>query len=63
MAQESDAPQDESPAEEAKRRFREALERNARNARAQQAHQSRTKIQGISSGAGGGQKRTRRKAG
>ncbi len=63
MAQDSDIPQDESPADAAKRRFREALERNARTAQAQQAHQSRTKIQGTSTGAGGRTKRTRRKTG
>ncbi|MEU6866829.1 DUF5302 domain-containing protein [Streptomyces sp. NPDC046876] len=63
MAQESDTPQDESPADTAKRRFREALERNARNAQAQQAHQSRAKIQGNSAGAGARTKRTRRKTG
>ncbi|MEW2415485.1 DUF5302 domain-containing protein [Streptomyces sp. NPDC046866] len=63
MAQESDTPaQDESPADAAKRRFREALERNARNVQAQQAHQSRAKIQGNSTG-GARTKRTRRKTG
>lgn len=63
MADETDTPQDESPAEEAKRRFREALERNAANARSQQAHQSRTKVQGDSNAAGGKNKKVRRKSG
>nr|WSW47508.1 DUF5302 domain-containing protein [Streptomyces sp. NBC_01001] len=63
MAEESDTPQGESAAEEAKRKFREALDRNARSTHAQQAHQSRAKIQGASGGAGGKNKKTRRKTG
>ncbi|MEU6892543.1 DUF5302 domain-containing protein [Streptomyces sp. NPDC046557] len=63
MADETDTPQDESPAEEAKRKFREALERNAANAHAQQSHQSRAKVQGSSSGPGGKNKKVRRKTG
>ncbi|MFI5619807.1 DUF5302 domain-containing protein [Streptomyces sp. NPDC051567] len=63
MADETDTPQDESPADEAKRRFREALERNAANAQSQQAHQSRAKVQGSSSGPGGKNKKVRRKTG
>lgn len=51
MADETDTPQDESPADAAKRKFREALDRNAANAHAQQAHQNRAKVQGSSSGA------------
>ncbi|MET9324900.1 DUF5302 domain-containing protein [Streptomyces sp. NPDC003038] len=58
-----DAPQDESPADEAKRKFREALERNAANAQSQQSHQSRAKVQGSSSGPGGKNKKVRRKTG
>ncbi|GGZ89335.1 DUF5302 domain-containing protein [Streptomyces subrutilus] len=63
MADETDTPQDESPADEAKRKFREALERNAANAQSQQAHQSRAKVQGSSSGPGGKNKKVRRKTG
>ncbi|MEU9300967.1 DUF5302 domain-containing protein [Streptomyces sp. NBC_01233] len=63
MADETDTPQDESPADEAKRKFREALERNAANAQSQQAHQSRAKVQGASSGPGGKNKKVRRKTG
>ncbi|GHB52887.1 hypothetical protein GCM10010347_23520 [Streptomyces cirratus] len=63
MADETDTPQDESPAEEAKRKFREALERNAANAHSQQSHQSRAKVQGASSGPGGKNKKVRRKTG
>ncbi|MCX4695116.1 DUF5302 domain-containing protein [Streptomyces sp. NBC_01408] len=63
MADETDTPQDETPAEEAKRKFREALERNAANAQSQQAHQSRAKVQGSSSGPGGKNKKVRRKTG
>ncbi|MGZ9929028.1 DUF5302 domain-containing protein [Streptomyces sp. NC-S4] len=63
MADETDTPQDESPAEAAKRRFREALERNAANARSQQSHQSRAKVQGASSGPSGKNKKVRRKTG
>ncbi|MFC9294267.1 DUF5302 domain-containing protein [Streptomyces sp. NPDC057011] len=63
MADETDAPQGESPADEAKRRFREALERNAAKSHAQQAHQSRAKVQGASSGPGGKNKKVRRKTG
>ncbi|MBT2544243.1 DUF5302 domain-containing protein [Streptomyces sp. ISL-44] len=63
MADEAETPQDESPAEEAKRKFREALERNAANAQSQQAHQSRAKVQGASSGPGGKNKKVRRKTG
>ncbi|MFF4319047.1 DUF5302 domain-containing protein [Streptomyces sp. NPDC001568] len=62
-AAQNDAPQDETPAEEAKRKFREALERNASNAQSQQSHQSRAKVQGSSSGAGGKNKKVRRKTG
>ncbi|MCJ1676680.1 DUF5302 domain-containing protein [Streptomyces sp. APSN-46.1] len=63
MTDGTDTPQDESPAEEAKRKFREALERNAANAHSQQAHQNRAKVQGSSSGAGGKNKKVRRKTG
>lgn len=63
MADETQTPQDESPAEAAKRKFREALDRNAANAQSQQAHQSRAKVQGASSGAGGKNKKVRRKTG
>ncbi|OEJ30638.1 DUF5302 domain-containing protein [Streptomyces subrutilus] len=63
MADEAETPQDESPADEAKRKFREALERNAANAQSQQAHQSRAKVQGASSGPGGKNKKVRRKTG
>ncbi|MET9854252.1 DUF5302 domain-containing protein [Streptomyces sp. NPDC006450] len=63
MSEESDTPQNESPAEEAKRKFKEALERNAANAQSQQAHQSRAKIQGSSGGPGGKNKKVRRKTG
>ncbi|MGR4879527.1 DUF5302 domain-containing protein [Streptomyces sp. LARHCF249] len=63
MADEAETPQDETPAEEAKRKFREALERNAANAQSQQAHQSRAKVQGASSGPGGKNKKVRRKTG
>ncbi|MCY0923220.1 MULTISPECIES: DUF5302 domain-containing protein [unclassified Streptomyces] len=63
MADETDTPQNESPADEAKRKFREALERNASNAQSQQSHQSRAKVQGSSSGPGGKNKKVRRKTG
>ncbi|MFJ8014357.1 DUF5302 domain-containing protein [Streptomyces sp. NPDC096339] len=64
MADETQTPPDESPAEAAKRKFREALDRNAANARSQQAHQNRAKIQGAGSGGGGGKnKKVRRKTG
>ena len=63
MADETDTPQDESPADAAKRKFREALERNAANAQSQEAHQSRAKVQGSSSGPGGKNKKVRRKTG
>ncbi|KOU47105.1 MULTISPECIES: DUF5302 domain-containing protein [unclassified Streptomyces] len=63
MADETDTPQNESPADEAKRKFREALERNAANAQSQQSHQSRAKVQGSSSGPGGKNKKVRRKTG
>ncbi|MER7821453.1 MULTISPECIES: DUF5302 domain-containing protein [unclassified Streptomyces] len=63
MADETDTPQDESPADAAKRKFREALERNAANAQSQQAHQSRAKVQGSSSAASGKNKKVRRKSG
>ncbi|MFF4261316.1 DUF5302 domain-containing protein [Streptomyces virginiae] len=63
MADETDTPQDESPADAAKRKFREALERNAANAQSQQSHQSRAKVQGASSGPGGKNKKVRRKTG
>ncbi|MEV7562551.1 DUF5302 domain-containing protein [Streptomyces sp. NPDC048331] len=63
MADETDTPQDESPAEAAKRRFREALDRNAANAQSQQAHQNRAKVQGSSSAASGKNKKVRRKSG
>ncbi|OKK17372.1 hypothetical protein AMK16_21210 [Streptomyces sp. CB00455] len=64
MADEADTtPQDESPADEAKRKFREALERNAASAQSQQSHQSRAKVQGSSSGPGGKNKKVRRKTG
>lgn len=63
MADEADTPQNESPAEEAKRKFREALERNAANAHSQQAHQARAKVQGASSGPSGKNKKVRRKTG
>ncbi|MFF5703474.1 DUF5302 domain-containing protein [Streptomyces sp. NPDC012794] len=59
----NDAPREESPAEEAKRKFREALDRNAANAQSQQSHQSRAKVQGSSSGPGGKNKKVRRKTG
>ncbi|MCY0925477.1 DUF5302 domain-containing protein [Streptomyces sp. H27-H1] len=64
MSEESDTPQNESPADEAKRKFKEALERNAANAQSQQAHQSRAKIQGSGgNGPGGKNKKVRRKTG
>ncbi|MFJ6478994.1 MULTISPECIES: DUF5302 domain-containing protein [unclassified Streptomyces] len=63
MADETDTPQDESPADAAKRKFREALERNAANAQSQQSHQSRAKVHGASSGPGGKNKKVRRKTG
>ncbi|MFE9928062.1 DUF5302 domain-containing protein [Streptomyces sp. NPDC005533] len=66
MADETDtpqAPEDESPADAAKRKFREALDRNAANAQSQQSHQSRAKVQGASSGPGGKNKKVRRKTG
>ncbi|MCJ0869883.1 DUF5302 domain-containing protein [Streptomyces sp. ZAF1911] len=63
MSEESDTPQNESPAEEAKRKFKEALERNAANAQSQQAHQSRAKIQGAGGNPGGKNKKVRRKTG
>ncbi|MFJ6779287.1 DUF5302 domain-containing protein [Streptomyces yangpuensis] len=63
MADEAGTPQDESPAEAAKRRFREALERNAAKAHAQQSHQTRAKVQGASSAASGKNKKVRRKSG
>ncbi|MER5774232.1 DUF5302 domain-containing protein [Streptomyces sp. NPDC002039] len=63
MADETETPQNESPADEAKRKFREALERNAANAQSQQSHQSRAKVQGSSSGPGGKNKKVRRKTG
>ncbi|MGW0391313.1 DUF5302 domain-containing protein [Streptomyces sp. NPDC003042] len=59
----ADVPENESPADEAKRKFREALERNAANAQSQEAHQSRAKVQGSSSGPGGKNKKVRRKTG
>ncbi|UQW99724.1 DUF5302 domain-containing protein [Streptomyces sp. RerS4] len=59
-----DTPKDESPADAAKRRFREALARNAANTRAQEAHQSRAKVTGTGSAPGGGKnKKVRRKTG
>ncbi|MEV7520594.1 DUF5302 domain-containing protein [Streptomyces sp. NPDC091371] len=63
MADETQTPQDESPAEAAKRKFREALDRNAANAQSQQAHQNRAKVHGTSSGGGGKNKKVRRKTG
>ncbi|MGW5851709.1 DUF5302 domain-containing protein [Streptomyces sp. NPDC055254] len=63
MADETDTPQDETPADAAKRKFREALDRNAANTQSQQAHQSRAKVQGSSSGPGGKNKKVRRKTG
>lgn len=59
----ADVPQDESAADAAKRKFREALARNAANAQSQQSHQSRAKVQGSSAGAGGKNKKVRRKTG
>ncbi|MFJ9340443.1 DUF5302 domain-containing protein [Streptomyces sp. NPDC101733] len=59
----TDATQDESPAEAAKRKFREALDRNAAKAHSQESHQSRAKVQGSSSGPGGKNKKVRRKTG
>ncbi|MFD7553686.1 MULTISPECIES: DUF5302 domain-containing protein [unclassified Streptomyces] len=63
MADETQTPPDESPAEAAKRKFREALDRNAANARSQQAHQNLAKVQGAGSGGGGKNKKVRRKTG